>query len=241
MKLEGKIGDISFYISKYGPLARTIGAVSKERFHNDPKLARRKAAALDFGYVSSLGKLLRVGVASCCPLAEQGTTNQRLNAVLRAALKEDTDHPMGEKRITERNASALKGFNWRDEAPEDARLSVPLNVVLDAVAGTASLDIAALIPGQDVRMGPTIRAVDLSLVIAAVTQATKTCERVCDVIRIAADGNTPLSISLSCSLPAGSGSLWIAGVGVQGSAEIDGLMVAVPEESGFMVLESAVL
>src|SRR5689334_15872065 len=79
-KLEGKLGDISFYITKYGALARTIGAVSKERFHNDPKLARRKAAAFDFGYVSTTGKLLRQEIAKCIAFAAEGSTNQRLNA-----------------------------------------------------------------------------------------------------------------------------------------------------------------
>ena len=239
--LEGKIGGLSFYISKFGPLVRTIGTVSKERFHNDPKLARRKAAALDFGYASSLGKLLRVAVGNCCPLAEVGTTNQRLNAVLRPAVKLDTDHAMGERRIIGDNAAVLQNFNWQDEEPVHLRVHVPLIATLDPIAGTASLDIDAIVPNKDLRMGPTVSRVDISLVIAAVTRETKERVSACDVAGLDVAGDSPVSISLRCGLPAGSGSVWIAGIGVQGYEEQKGVLVALPSESGFMILESGVV
>ena len=65
--LQGKMGGISYYNSKYGPLARTIGKISKERFENDPKLAARRDATREFGYASNIGKLIRLGVRWCCP------------------------------------------------------------------------------------------------------------------------------------------------------------------------------
>ena len=42
IKLKGTIGDITFYKSKDGYLARQKGGVDKERFHTDPKSQRGK-------------------------------------------------------------------------------------------------------------------------------------------------------------------------------------------------------
>ena len=42
IKLEGTIGDISFYKSKDGHLARTKGGVDAERIQNDPAFQRTR-------------------------------------------------------------------------------------------------------------------------------------------------------------------------------------------------------
>ncbi len=52
IKLKGTIGDITFYKSKDGYLARKKGGVDKERFHNDPKFQRTRENAAEFARAS---------------------------------------------------------------------------------------------------------------------------------------------------------------------------------------------
>src|SRR6476619_1168750 len=97
--MDGKIGNLSFYPSKYGYLVRTIGKPSKEKFNNDPKQAARKDATLEFGYASGVGKLLRLGVKQCMPHIEIGTTHYKLSALIRKALLADDVNKRGERKV----------------------------------------------------------------------------------------------------------------------------------------------
>jgi len=49
IKLEGTIGDISFYKSKDGHLARTKGGMEADRIKNDPTFQRTRENGNEFG------------------------------------------------------------------------------------------------------------------------------------------------------------------------------------------------
>src|SRR5690554_5733160 len=59
IKLTGKIGDLSFYKSKDGYLAREKGGVDGERIKKDPAFARARDNGGEFGVAASPGKHLR--------------------------------------------------------------------------------------------------------------------------------------------------------------------------------------
>ncbi len=62
IKLEGTIGDISFYKSKDGHLARTKGGVDGDRIHNDPAFQRNRENGQEFGRAGASGRLLRTSI-----------------------------------------------------------------------------------------------------------------------------------------------------------------------------------
>lgn len=59
LKVEGTLGDISFYKSKDRFLIRAKGGVSKERIMSDPAFKRTRENGTEFGMVAAANKLLR--------------------------------------------------------------------------------------------------------------------------------------------------------------------------------------
>ena len=62
IKLEGTIGDISFYKSKDGHLARTKGGVEADRIRSDPAFQRTRENGQEFGKAGKAGRLLRTSL-----------------------------------------------------------------------------------------------------------------------------------------------------------------------------------
>ena len=59
IKLTGKIGDLSFYKSQDGYLAREKGGVDATRIKNDPAFARTRENGQEFGMAAKSGKIVR--------------------------------------------------------------------------------------------------------------------------------------------------------------------------------------
>ena len=59
MKLEGTIGDVSFYKTSDGYLAREKGGVDADRIKNDPAFARTRENITEFGKAGRAGRVLR--------------------------------------------------------------------------------------------------------------------------------------------------------------------------------------
>ena len=60
IKLDGTIGDITFYKSQDGYLAREKGGVSADRIANDPNFQRTRENGEEFGRAGKAGKMLRM-------------------------------------------------------------------------------------------------------------------------------------------------------------------------------------
>ena len=59
IKLKGTIGDIAFYKSADGHMARFKGGVDGKRIANDPAFQRTRENGAEFGRAGKGGKLLR--------------------------------------------------------------------------------------------------------------------------------------------------------------------------------------
>jgi hypothetical protein len=59
IKLTGKVGDLSFYKTQDGYLAREKGGVDAARIKNDPAFARTRENGQEFGLAARAGKVLR--------------------------------------------------------------------------------------------------------------------------------------------------------------------------------------
>ncbi|TAI92947.1 hypothetical protein DMA11_25320, partial [Marinilabiliaceae bacterium JC017] len=59
IKLEGRIGDLSFYKTGGEYMARSKGGVDGDRIKNDPAFARTRENGAEFGRAGKSGKLLR--------------------------------------------------------------------------------------------------------------------------------------------------------------------------------------
>ena len=79
IKLKGKIGDISFYKTQDGHLAREKGGVDASRIANDPAFIRTRENGAEFGSSASSGKLLRSALRTMLMTAADNRVASRFN------------------------------------------------------------------------------------------------------------------------------------------------------------------
>lgn len=82
LKVEGTLGDISFYKSKDRFLIRTKEGVSKERIMSEPVFKRTRENGTEFGMIATASKLLRDNNAVLIRKAYDGRLNVRLMQLL---------------------------------------------------------------------------------------------------------------------------------------------------------------
>ncbi len=83
IKLKGKIGDISFYKTQDGHLAREKGGVDASRIANDPAFIRTRENGAEFGSSASSGKLLRNALRTMLMTAADNRVASRLSKLKR--------------------------------------------------------------------------------------------------------------------------------------------------------------
>jgi hypothetical protein len=64
IKLKGTIGDITFYKTQDGHLAREKGGINASRIKNDPAFQRTRENMSEFAACANAGKSLRIGLSA---------------------------------------------------------------------------------------------------------------------------------------------------------------------------------
>lgn len=121
IKLTGKVGDLSFYKSKDGFLAREKGGVEGERIKNDPAFVRTRENGLEFGSSATSGKLLRDSIRTMMQNASDGRVTARLTKVMTQIKNMDATSARGGRTVgggigTATAKALLKGFNFNNRA-----------------------------------------------------------------------------------------------------------------------------
>jgi hypothetical protein len=115
VKLEGKIGDLSFYKVDDNYLAKQKSGHSKERIANDPSFERTRENALEFGNASSFAKQLKLSLKqaleSSFELFSDPSLTNRLNKRMNSTLKADFVSARGNRKILNDNLFLLTGFS----------------------------------------------------------------------------------------------------------------------------------
>ena len=133
IKLSGTIGDISFYKSGDGYLAREKGGVDGDRIKNDPRFARTRENGQEFGMAAKSGKILRDAFRPMMMKASDRRVVSRLTKVMSDIRKLDTNSARGERSVAVAIANqpakdAIKGFNFNNKALLNAILFRPFAV-----------------------------------------------------------------------------------------------------------------
>ena len=121
IKLTGKVGDLSFYKSKDGFLAREKGGVEGDRIKNDPAFVRTRENGAEFGSSASSGKLLRDSIRTMMQNAADGRVTARLMKIMTQIKNMDPTSARGERSVsvgitTPGAKTLLKGFNFNSRA-----------------------------------------------------------------------------------------------------------------------------
>jgi hypothetical protein len=99
IKLEETIGDISFYKSQDGHLARAKGGISAERIQNDDAFQRTRENNSEFSAAGEAGKLLRMAFRTYLQIASDNRMVSRLTKEMVAVIKADKINELMNQKI----------------------------------------------------------------------------------------------------------------------------------------------
>ena len=150
IKLDGTIGDITFYKSKDGYLAREKGGVPADRIKNDPALQRTRENGSEFGRAGKSGKVLRNSIRALLQNSSDSRMVSRLTQQMVKVIQMDETNPRGQRNVIDGEAELIQGFDFNINGKLGNTLYVPITSTLDRVTGAATVDIATFTPMVDI-------------------------------------------------------------------------------------------
>ena len=148
LKLKGTVGDITFYKSKEGYLAREKGGIDAKRIATDPAFQRTRENGQEFGRAGKAGKFLRRAVRSLLKNTSDGKMISRLTRQMIKVIQADLVNTRGNRNIIDGEAELLEGFEFNIEANLESTLTAPFSAVIDRVTGVLTVDIPAFVPAE---------------------------------------------------------------------------------------------
>lgn len=148
VKLEGTIGDITFYKTEDGYLAKENSPVTAERIATDPAFQRTRENNAEFGRAGKAGKLLRNAIRTLLQHAKDSRVTSRLTKEMMRVVKADATSIRGMRNVIDGEAELLEGFDFNINAKLGTMLYAPYTTTIDRVAGTLTVAIPSFIPGE---------------------------------------------------------------------------------------------
>jgi len=146
IKLDGTIGDITFYKSRDGYLAREKGGIPADRIANDPAFQRTRENGAEFGRAGKAGKILRNAIRGLLQNAKDARMVSRLTQEMVKVIQEDATNPRGMRNVIDGEAELLQGFDFNIHGKLGTTLYAPFTSTIDRVAGTLTANIPAFVP-----------------------------------------------------------------------------------------------
>lgn len=155
IKLKGSIGDISFYKTQDGFLAREKSGVDAERIANDPAFLRTRENGEEFKSTAAAGKMLRDAIRPLLMNSADNRAVSRLVKLMTSIKNMDTTSVRGKRNVGAAIGSAsakalLKGFDFNIRSGLGTVLFKPYSVT----PGTGEIKIPSLVPINDIISPP---------------------------------------------------------------------------------------
>lgn len=148
LKLSGTIGDLSFYKTQDGFLAREKGGVDKERIKNDPNFQRTRENGQEFGRAGTSGRVLRTAFRMLIQNAKDRLLTSRLTKEMVHVLQTDTLHPRGQRTVLDGDQSKLIGFDFNQKSKLASTFYAPYVTAIDRTSGTMKVSFPEIIPEE---------------------------------------------------------------------------------------------
>ncbi|PUZ30053.1 hypothetical protein GA0116948_10141 [Chitinophaga costaii] len=123
--VEGTIGNMAFYKSKNGYMARMKTGVSDHRILNDPVNARTRENMAEFSRAGKAGKQLRIALAGSIQQVKDSGMTARLTREMMKVLKADVTSTRGQRNVIDGEAELLQGFEFNAASPLATTLFAP--------------------------------------------------------------------------------------------------------------------
>jgi len=144
--LKGTLGNITFYKSKDGFMAREKGGLDATRIANDPAFQRTRENGAEFGRAGKAGKYLRTALRSLLQNVSDSRMIARLTKEMMRVIKADEINPRGFRNVIDGEAEFLKGFEFNVNSKLGTTLFAPFVGTVNRVAGELSVGIPSFVP-----------------------------------------------------------------------------------------------
>ncbi len=146
IKLAGTIGDITFYKTQDGYLAKERTSLDATRIATDPNFIRTRENGAEFGHAARVGGVLRLAFRSVILNNKDNRMVSRLTQRMVAVVYADETSVRGERNIMDGETVLLEGFQFNVRAPLVTTLHAPYTSSIDRVTGIMKVDIPSFIP-----------------------------------------------------------------------------------------------
>lgn len=146
IKLKGTMGDITFYRTSDGYMAREKGGISAERMRTDPAFQRTRENMAEFGRAGKAGKVLRGSLQKLVATASDRRMVSRLTKEMVTVIQMDAVNPRGQRNVIDGEAELLTGFDFNISGKLSTTLLVPYESSLVRATGEATVSIPAYDP-----------------------------------------------------------------------------------------------
>jgi hypothetical protein len=148
IKLVGTIGDISFYKSQDGFLAREKGGVDGKRIATDAAFQRTRENGSEFGRAGKSGKLIRTAFRNLVMNVSDNRLTSRLVAEMVKVLQADITSVRGQRNVIDGEADLLAGFDFNRKSNLSNSLFAPYIATIDRVTGDMGVVIPGYVPAE---------------------------------------------------------------------------------------------
>lgn len=148
IKLKGTIGDITFYKTQDGHLAREKGGIDASRIASDPAFQRTRENGSEFGRAGKAGKILRTSLRALLLNSADGRMVSRLTQAMVKVIQADMVSLRGQRNVIDGEAELLSGFEFNIRGKLGTSLFAPFVGTIDRVSGEISVDLAEFIPAN---------------------------------------------------------------------------------------------
>ncbi|WP_143959498.1 hypothetical protein [Litoribacter populi] len=124
IKLEGTMGDVTFFKGPNGYHARQKGGISKSRIMNDPNFERTRENLAEFARAAAAGKMLKDAFREITLRARDIKTHNRLYSTSLKVLKSDLVSDRGERKVENGDMSQFVGFQFSNNCMYEATIYV---------------------------------------------------------------------------------------------------------------------
>jgi hypothetical protein len=148
LPLKGTIGNITFFKTKDGWLAKEKSAVPAEQIATDPNYARTRENMAEFSRAGKASKLLR---KELLPIIQDGSDNRvvsRITKLMMDVIRKDTVNPRGQRNVVDGDISVFEGFEFNRNGKLDSSLLAPFTAALNRAEGKGTIDILPFVPVQ---------------------------------------------------------------------------------------------
>ena len=146
IKLKGTIGDITFYKTQDGHLAREKGGIDASRIKNDPAFQRTRENGSEFGRAGTAGKILRTALRALLLNSADGRMVSRLTQAMVKVIQADVTSNRGLRNVIDGEAELLAGFEFNIRGKLGTSLFAPFVASIDRVTGQIEVTVPSFIP-----------------------------------------------------------------------------------------------